>query len=229
MAKIQVQGLSSGVRSEIEQMIARGELQMGDRINEVALADSFGVSRGPIREACRGLAESGIVTVVPNRGAFVREISVEQARQLYEMRAGVFGYSGYLLASSPDAELTGRLVELADAMEVAADEGSVEDYYPMNLRFHRTIVEATGNPELVRTYQSMVDQLHLFRASSLVQPGGLKQSNREHREIIDGIACGRPLIAFEALHAHVVGGMRRMLADPAHGSSQSSGADATGG
>lgn len=215
MTRIQVQGLTSAIRAEIERMIARGELRMGDRINEVTLASTFGVSRGPIREACRGLAERGFLTVIPNRGAFVREISVEQARKLYEVRAGVFGYAGYLLASHPDARLVTRLMAMLEKMEAVVEHGDVGDYYPLNLEFHRTIVEATENPELVRIYQTLVDQLHLFRTSGLVQPGSLRQSNREHRDIVEGIASGQPRVAFEALHAHVEGGMRRMLAHPA--------------
>jgi DNA-binding GntR family transcriptional regulator len=215
MTRIQVQGLTSAIRTEIERMIARGELQMGDRINEVALANTFGVSRGPIREACRGLAERGFLTVIPNRGAFVREISVEQACKLYEARAGVFGYAGYLLASRPDPALLQRLNSLLERMEAVVESGDVGDYYPLNLEFHRSIIEATGNPELIRIYQTLVDQLHLFRATGLVQPGSLRQSNREHRDIVEGIASGQPRVAFEALHAHVAGGMRRMLAHPA--------------
>jgi len=220
MARIQVQGLTSAIRAEIERMIARGELRMGDRINEVTLANAFGVSRGPIREACRGLAERGFLTVVPNRGAFVREISVEQARKLYEVRAGIFGYAGYLLASRPDPALIDQLTKMRGKMEAVVDSGDVGTYYPLNLEFHRTIVEATENPELVRMYQTLVDQLHLFRASGLVQPGSLRESDREHREMVEAIASGEPAEAFEALRAHVEGGMRRMLAHPARSRDQ---------
>lgn len=215
MTRIQVQGLTAAIRSEIERMIARGELRMGDRINEVALASIFGVSRGPIREACRGLAERGFLTVIPNRGAFVREISVEQARKLYEARAGVFGYAGYLLARDPDPQLIARLTAMLENMEAIVASGEVAEYYPANLEFHRAILEATENPELERIYLTLVDQLHLFRATGLVQPGSLEESNSEHRDIVRGIASGEPLVAFQALHAHVEGGMRRMLAHPA--------------
>lgn len=215
MTRIQVQGLTSAIRAEIERMIARGELRMGDRINEVALANTFGVSRGPIREACRGLAERGFLTVIPNRGAFVRKISVEQAKKLYEARAGVFGYAGYLLARNPDPAFIERLTAMLENMEAIVASGDVADYYPANLEFHRVILEATENPELVRIYQTLVDQLHLFRTTGLVQPGSLEESNREHRDIVAGIASGQPQVAFAALHAHVEGGMRRMLAHPA--------------
>ncbi len=211
MTRLQVQGLTSLIRFEIEGMITRGDLRMGDRINEVTLANTFGVSRGPIREACRGLAERGLLTVVPNRGAFVRTISVEQSKRLYEVRAGLFGYAGFLLADRPQPELLERLGELVKTMDEAAANGDVAAYYPVNLEFHRTILEATGNDELARSYQNLVAQLHLFRAQSLMPPGRLRQSNQEHRQIVEAIASGQPGVAFEALHGHVEAGMRRML------------------
>lgn len=211
MTRLQVQGLTSLIRSEIEGMIARGDLRMGDRINEVTLANRFGVSRGPIREACRGLAERGLLTVVPNRGAFVRTISVEQSQRLYEVRAGLSGYAGFLLARRPQPELIDRLSGMVESMGEAAAREDVAAYYPANLEFHRTIMEATGNEELSRTYQNLVAQLHVFRAQTLVQPGRLLQSNEEHRQIVDAIASGQPSVAFSALHDHVEAGMRRML------------------
>lgn len=211
MTRLQVQGLTSLTRSVIEEMIARGELKMGDRINEVTLANTFGVSRGPIREACHSLAERGLLTVVPNRGAFVRTISLEQAKKLYEVRAGISGYAGYLLASRPQPNLIRQLEEQVQAMDEATATGDVDTYYLINLEFHRAILEATGNEELDRTYQNLVAQLHLFRAQSLVPSGSQRQSNREHRQIIESIASGQPMVGFAALHDHVMAGMRRML------------------
>ena len=77
------------VRHEIERSIETGELKAGDWINEALLASRLGVSRGPVREACRGLEQSGLVKVIVNRGAFVREIGAQDARNLYELRAAL--------------------------------------------------------------------------------------------------------------------------------------------
>lgn len=205
------QGLTSAVRQEIEQMLVDGVLKMGDRINEVDLANRFGVSRGPIREACRGLAERGLLSMVPYRGAYVREISLEEAQQLYELRAGLFGYAGYVAAQHPNPLLIEELRELHSAMAAEVTTGRTRDYYALNLQFHTTILEHTRNDELIRNYHNLVAQLHLYRSSGLLQQGCLQQSNIEHGEIIDAMVLGQPLQVFEVLHRHVQAGMRRML------------------
>src|SRR6202158_3949309 len=91
--------LCSLVGEELERMIIRGELQAGDRINESALEQMLGISRGPIRGACRRLEKSNLVRVVTNRGVFVREMSVAQAAEVYDVRAHLFGLAGRLAAS----------------------------------------------------------------------------------------------------------------------------------
>lgn len=212
------QGLTSGVRQEIEQMLVDGDLRMGDRINEVDLANRFGVSRGPIREACRGLAERGLLSMIPYRGAYVREISIEEAQKLYELRAGIFGYAGFLAVQRPSPALIDELRELHVLMEEGVSAGQTRDYYALNLKFHNAILEHTGNEELIHSYQNTVAKLHLYRARGLVQRSSLRQSNTEHGEIIDALVLGQPLQAFEVLHRHVQAGMRRMLfAQPGDG------------
>ena len=80
------QSLTSLVRQELDRMIENGELQSGDRLNEIALANRLGVSRGPIREAFRGLEQSGLVEVVGDRGVFVRQVELKEVVEIYEVR-----------------------------------------------------------------------------------------------------------------------------------------------
>src|SRR5271166_2135217 len=83
---VQTNSLPALVHAEIEQLILRGELASGQHVNESDLALRFGTSRGPIREALRALEESGLVRSEKNRGVFVREISVAEADQIYDVR-----------------------------------------------------------------------------------------------------------------------------------------------
>src|SRR6218665_14463 len=80
---IQSHSLTTIIQEEVEKMILRGEISVGGRLNESEMAQRFGISRGPIREAFRGLEESGLVRQEKNRGAFVREISIAQPHQIY--------------------------------------------------------------------------------------------------------------------------------------------------
>src|SRR3984957_11490004 len=108
--------LSSLVAEELERMIIRGELQAGDRINESALAEMLSISRGPIREACRSLEKSNLVKVVTNRGVFVREMSVAQAAEIYDVRAHIFGLAGRLAASRMSPRDVAELLAMGAGM-----------------------------------------------------------------------------------------------------------------
>jgi len=81
--------LASLTQREIERMIVSGELAVGARLNGSDIADTLGVSRGPVREAIRALDEAGLVRVEKNRGVFVRQVTLEEADQIYEVRAAL--------------------------------------------------------------------------------------------------------------------------------------------
>lgn len=90
-----------GVQRELERAIAAGELTGGDRINESALAIKLGIGRGPVREACRTLEQTGVLRSAINRGYFVREISLKEALEIYDLRATLCGMAGRLAARVP--------------------------------------------------------------------------------------------------------------------------------
>src|SRR5258707_360893 len=87
---LRTRSLASVVQAEIERLIVGGELTPNERINENALAQRLGVSRGPIREACSALAAMGLMQIIPYRGFFVRELSEKEAIDVSEARAGIF-------------------------------------------------------------------------------------------------------------------------------------------
>jgi DNA-binding GntR family transcriptional regulator len=203
--------LSRVVSEELARMIAKGEMQPGDRINEQQLAQRFGVSRGPIREAVRALEGAGFVEAVTNRGVFVRQITIEEVRELYDVRAALFGLAGRLLAERAGSDVRQQLDELLNAMEAAAERRDFDAYYPLNLKFHEAIVDGSGNATLARQYRDSVKRLNLFRARSLVQGGGLSVSNREHREMVAAIAARDAAWAQEAHWRHVSSSKDRLM------------------
>ncbi len=204
--------LTNALEKQIERLIIEGTLAPGERLNEIQLAARFGTSRGPLREAMSGLAAKGFVGVIRNRGFFVRELSVEEALEIYDVRAALFGLAGRLLAQKMNDEVLAKLNASLEAMETAARAGDFESYYPLNLEFHQTIVQSTGNAALLAEYQRFVKKMHLFRAKSLVQGGGLAVSNREHREMVDALASGDVERAHAAHWRHVERAKARMLA-----------------
>lgn len=204
--------LSTIVCEAIEEMIISGELEAGDRINESALANRLGVSRGPIREACRSLEQAGLLVSATNHGMYVREMTLDEARDLYEVRGALAGLTGRLIVERASDETLQKLVNLVEKMDVAAGEENLARYYALNLDFHGLLVEAAENPALKQSYRWIVNQLHLFRRRGLVQKGNLVVSNQEHRAIIDALLARDSDAADNAMRRHVAGGWARMSA-----------------
>jgi phosphonate utilization transcriptional regulator len=210
LALVRSNSLPGLVREELERMILAGELPAGAKLTEAALAARLGVSRGPVREAFRALEEIGLVRVEKNRGVFVRSISVEEADQIYEVRAILDEWIGRRLAQTATAvQIAGFRAEV-ERLEKAAARNDVDGYSRLNLEFHDRLVEACGNPKLIVTYRRLVNELSLFRRQTLGRAGTMAVSTREHREIVDRIAARNASAAGKAMLEHVLASRERM-------------------
>jgi DNA-binding GntR family transcriptional regulator len=203
--------LTDVVRDEIIGMIETGALAPGVWVNEADLAAHLGVSRAPIREACRGLEQSGLLSFVVNRGAFVREIDPVEAAELYDLRSALFALAGRELAPVISEKQLQILAKLLDGMDAAAAAGDLDIYYPLNLQFHRTLLEFTGNRRLLQTYQSIIRELHLFRRRALVTRERMSDSNAEHRAIYAALRAKNPVAAASLMEAHVLNAKKRIF------------------
>jgi DNA-binding GntR family transcriptional regulator len=136
IAMLQTHSLPGLVQRELERMILAGDLAAGAKLNEVAVAELLGVSRGPVREAFRALEESGLVRLEKNRGVFVRQISLEEAAEIYELRATFDQLAGRKLAAAVTPGQLKELRLLLERMEKAAARSDLDAYHPLNLQFH---------------------------------------------------------------------------------------------
>ncbi len=205
------ESLTTLVRRELERMIETGELKAGDRLNENALAQRIGVSRGPIREACRGLEQGGLVTVVVNRGVFVREIETKEAQELYDIRARLMGLAGHSLAPKVTPEQVATLREMVARMAEAVAADDLNRYYPINLRFHSTIMDYAGNERLSGLYASIEREMHLFRRKTLDMPGRMVVSNAEHARIVDALEAKDQVRAEREMVEHILTSKRSLF------------------
>lgn len=210
IALIQSNSLPMLVQKELERMILAGDLPAGSKLNEAGIAELLGVSRGPVREAFRALEESGLVRLERNRGVFVRQISVEEADEIYEVRAALDEFVGRRLAQTATPDVIRELRARVERMAKAAGRGDVDTYVAANLEFHDRLVELTGNAKLLVTYRRLVNELNLYRRTTLAQSGTLPVSTREHAEIVDRIASGQAAAAGRALYEHVMASRERM-------------------
>ena len=212
IAQLRENSLSGVVRHEIERLILSGELPTGLRVNENAIALRLGVSRGPVREACRALVELGLLDLIPNRGVFVRRLDRHDVEEVYDLRAGLTGLAGSLLASRvTDADIE-RLRTLVEEMDKAAEAGDFRSFYPVNLEFHDVILQLTGNSRLIKSYRALVKEFQLFRTHGLVQSDALRESNQEHHAILAALEQRDAGAAYAASFRHVQHGKQRMFA-----------------
>lgn len=195
--------LTQLVQGELERQILSGELQAGERLNEVVLAQRLDVSRGPIREALRSLEEAGLVSFEKNRGATVRLISPESAVEIYELRATLEALACRRLAARVTPAQVDELRPLVDQMDIAVEAGDVGAFNRLNIAFHGRLVELAGSRELSVMYRRLVGNLTLFRLRTLAVEGSLRESNAEHRRILDCLAAADAGRSGQLMHDHI--------------------------
>jgi len=210
IALIQTNSLPALVQRELERMIVAGDLPAGTKLREAEVASMLGVSRGPVREAFRALEESGLVRLEKNRGVFVREIGIDEADHIFELRAVLDEFAGRRAAQHATPAQAAELRALVDRMEQAVTRGDVDGYPRANLAFHDRIVELAGNPRLVGLYRRLVNELHLHRRAALGQAGILPVSISEHRAIVEHIAARRVAAAGRTLYEHAMASRERV-------------------
>ena len=203
--------LGSVVHSRVEELILTGAISAGERVNELRLASQLGVSRGLVREALRALEYAGLLAAVPNRGAFVRKVALDDALHLYDIRAGLARVAGRLLARRVTRIELARLRATFERMERACAARDVATYYAGNLAFHSQLIELAGNPRLTAMNESVRNELQLYLRNAVVGPTQLKESQAEHRAILQANIKGDAERAGAAFEAHILAGKQRML------------------
>jgi phosphonate utilization transcriptional regulator len=205
--------LTPQVQEELERRILTGDLMPGDKLNEEEIAGKLDVSRGPVREAFRALESAGLVRTEKNRGVFVRQVSITEADELDEVRAGLDELVGRLLAARITPAEVAELREMLKKMQQVARSRSVADYYPLNVRFHDRMAELTGNGTLLAAYRRLVNELHLYRRETLARnAASFPVSTREHAAIVDALARGDADLAGKLLYEHAIESRNRLHA-----------------
>lgn len=175
----------------------------GQRLVEVDLTQELGVSRGPLREAFRRLSAEGLIEIVPNRGALVRRLSFPEIIELFEIRTELEALAARRAASKiGDAGLR-KEFEAAIA-PIWSDEPRLSSvaYIDENARFHRAIVELSGNTQLGIISRQLQLQLILSQMSHALTVENLNKSVLEHREIAELILAGSSHEADVAIRKH---------------------------
>jgi phosphonate utilization transcriptional regulator len=213
IALLQTSSLTTVVQQEIERAILAGEYAPGTKLIEATLAEKMGVSRGPVREACRMLDEAGLVRTEKNRGVFVRDIPIDEAVEIFDLRAAMDELVGRLLAKNITPAQLKEIKELVDAMEKAVKAEDARNYHLLNLKFHDRLVEMAGNGKLTTIYRKLIKELSLFRRLNLADGWLMPISASEHRAIVKAIASGDAQAAGRAMFDHVMESKERTISN----------------
>jgi DNA-binding GntR family transcriptional regulator len=203
--------LALRVERAVAQWIFKGELSAGQKLTEQEVVERLGVSRGPIREAFRALADVGLLQIEQNRGAFVRKIDLEEAIEIHDVYSALEELATRSAARRLSSAQIEELKSLVESMDAAAEVEDLDRFYALNLSFHQRLVEGSGNRRLLSIYNRLLNELHLFRRFGLMQRGEMQRSNHEHHQILEKIAAGNPDGAAEAMRSHTSERRRKML------------------
>jgi DNA-binding GntR family transcriptional regulator len=206
--------MKDAIVSQLRQEIASGTIAFGEKLSEARLAQRFGVSRMPVREALKELEAAGFVAIEHRRGTFVRQLSRPEILDLFEVREAVECMAARLCADRATNDIVAQLDEVMLAMGDAVQGGNADGFVGTDERLHELIMRGAGNAPLADYYRLLVQQLHRGLLSSIVtrREGRMERSLAEHEAIVGAIRARDAQAAEAAMRAHVQQG-RLELAD----------------
>lgn len=194
------------VFEELRAAIVAGEYPPGERLRTEALAERFGTSRTPVREALVLLEGAGIVAIEPRRGAVVRTFDHADLVDLYEVRAILEARAAQLAAGRVDEDALAALDELCARAERVTGTAprDLETLIGVNEEFHRIVIEAAGSPRLTTALRAVAGIPRPFKSVFWTDPGERARSLQAHREIVAGLRAGSAERAESAMRLHVL-------------------------
>ena len=172
------------ILENIRDAIVSGNLKAGSRVSEPELAERYGISRTPIREAFRQLESEGYLTVIPRRGAVVSELSPKDVEDFYAIKSILEGYAARRACENMSAKNLERLQTINDKLAELARIGDIKHFFKVHSDFHELFIKAADNEKLHELISSLVTRFQRLRFTSLSLPGRMVISVQEHEKII---------------------------------------------
>lgn len=200
---LRADSLREQVTRALEAAIVAGELLPGVIYSAPGLAERFGVSATPVREAMLDLVKEGFVEPLRNRGFRVIEMSDEDLDNIAQIRLLIEVPTIPQIASRLTPARFEKLAVAAEAIERAAAEGDVLEYLDADRRFHVELISAIGNARLTDLVDRLRRQARLFGLKDLAKSGRLMASAREHRMLLDGLRVHDTEATEDLMRAHI--------------------------
>jgi DNA-binding GntR family transcriptional regulator len=195
--------LRERVAESLRAALVSGRMVPGTTYSIPALAEQFGVSATPVREAMLDLVNEGIMSAVPNKGFRVVELSDAELDQITELRRLLEVPTVGDLAGAIDRAAIRRLRSLAAAVSDAARRGDVVGYVEADRELHLALLAEAGNPRLVEMVGRLRDQSRLYGLEQLAADGVLVDSAAEHIRLIDALESGDRRAAERVMAHHL--------------------------
>lgn len=210
LAPINAETTVTIIARRLRDAIAGGVYEPGTRLTEQGLAQQLNVSRGPLREAIQRLVQEGIVTNIPNRGAFVTELDDQDIVDLYVARFACESTAVHLLIANPKPADLDRLGGIAEDLTAALADGDWETARSLDLVFHETLVRAASNAHLNRMFETLkVETMLCLTGLESMYPEESQLAD-EHTRVLEAIRAGDLDRAVAELRDHMSEGAGRL-------------------
>lgn len=169
----------------VKDAIIKGRLKPGERVPESELAEMFGISRTPIREAFRQLESEGFITFTPRKGAIVSPITDKDVIEFYAIKGLLEGYAAKMACCKISDKEIRRMEDLNSQMTKCAERNDVKNFFKLDNQLHDVFLKICGNDKLYNLIYVLVQQFERFRKTSLSLSGRMWSSVKQHNEIIE--------------------------------------------
>jgi DNA-binding GntR family transcriptional regulator len=193
----------------LRQRIFKREMEPGSWIDELKIAEAYGISRTPLREALKVLAAEGLVTMKVRRGAYVTEVSTQDLADVYHLLSLLESdAAGVVATKATDAEMT-ELQALHSALESAAQmgAGNTDPFFEVNERFHMRLLAIANNRWRDQMVADLRKVMKLNRHNSLLKTGRIAESLTEHQAIMDALLARDSQRTQECMREHFANGL----------------------
>ncbi len=168
----------------LRQMIFDGELEDGIRVPEKALCERFDISRTPLREALKVLANEGLITLLPNRGARVSTLTPEDIDEVFPIMGALESVAGEMAATAISDEGIAEIRALHYQMALHHTRKERLEYFALNQKIHEHILKAAGNPTLTQMYKTLSGRIRRARYIANISQSRWDQAMQEHEVIL---------------------------------------------
>jgi DNA-binding GntR family transcriptional regulator len=203
-APIRRPSLYDEAADRIRDMIVEGTLAPGSKVPEKQLCESFGISRTPLREALKVLANEGLLELTPNRGATVTDLSLEEIQDAFQVMGALESLSGELAARNATEADVAELRGMTERMRQCYDEGRLPDYFRINQKIHERLLELAGNMVLAEQHRILNARILRARYLSNTRPAGWSHGIDDHLAMIDLLAEGEGRKLGRLLRRHLL-------------------------